>query len=68
MFSPELQAKLALWRQKSVDGTITDDELKEAVTLLRGERKLATQTATKRRNAAVKTTRSADDLLGELGL
>ena len=67
MFSPELQAKISLWRQKSADGTITDAELREAVTLLRGERKTATVTSAKRKKAAVEV-KSADDMLNELGI
>ena len=68
MFSPELQAKISLWRQKSADGTITDEELTEAITLLRGERKTATENAAKRRKTAIKETKTADDLLNELGM
>lgn len=67
MFSPELQAKISLWRQKSADGTITDAELREAVTLLRGERKTATVASAKRKKAAVEV-KSADDMLSELGI
>lgn len=39
--SPELQSKLALWRQKSIDGTITLEELKEAVKIMRADRHAA---------------------------
>lgn len=39
--SPELQSKLALWRQKSIDGTITLEELKEAVRIMRSDRHAA---------------------------
>jgi hypothetical protein len=39
--SPELQSKLAQWRQKAIDGTITLDELKEAVKIMRSDRHAA---------------------------
>ena len=66
MYSPEFQSKLALFRQKVADGTITDQELTEAVSILRAERKTATLNAAKRRQVAKRETRSADDLLAEL--
>lgn len=66
MLSPEQQTRLALYRSKNADGTLTIDELKEAVIMMR-EARLAAQAA----NAASgkskkKPTKSADDLLGEL--
>lgn len=66
MYSPEFQSKLALFRQKVADGTITDAELTEAVAILRAERKTAVTNSAKRHAAAKKETRSAEDLLAEL--
>lgn len=57
-----------MFRQKVADNTISDDELKEAVNLLRADRKTATQNSAKRRATAKKETKSADDLLKELEL
>ena len=66
MYGPETIAKLALFRQKVADKTITDAELAEATQLLRADRKSATENAAKRRTAARKAVRSADDLIAEL--
>lgn len=66
MYSPETQSKLALWRQKVADNTITDEEMKEATELLRGERKAAMESSAKRRKAAKASVKSGDDLLDEL--
>ena len=67
--SPSTVAKLALWREKARDGTITDTELAEAITLLRGDRIAAARTSdASRRKKAVAEVPKADDLLAELGL
>lgn len=49
-----LAAKADLWRQKVIAGTITDEELKEAVELLREGRRLAAETGTARKAASAK--------------
>lgn len=36
--SPELQTKIALWRQKARDGTLTQEEMREGIKFLRAER------------------------------
>ena len=36
--SPELQSKIAHWRVKAVNGTLTADEMREAITALRQDR------------------------------
>lgn len=66
MYSPELQSKLALYRQKVANGTITDDELRESVELLRAERKTASQNAAAKRRTVSKPARDGNDLLAEL--
>lgn len=66
MYGPETIAKLALFRQKVADKTITDEELIEATALLREDRRAATENAAKRRTTARKQVKSADDLLAEL--
>lgn len=65
--TPELQSKIALWRRKAQDGTITLDEMKEAIIAMRMGRKSAAEAAASS-GKKKKPTRSADDMLGELGL
>ena len=68
MTSPELQAQIAVWRAKALDGTLTDEEMIAALKPLRGDRIAAAQaTSTARRTKAVKAIPTAADLLGELG-
>jgi hypothetical protein len=66
MYSPEDNALISAYRQKAAEGTLTPEELTHAVKLLRQARMGAVQSAAKKRSAAVKQTRSADDLLSEL--
>lgn len=56
-----------LWRQKVIENTITDEELKQAVEALRGDRRKAAEAGTARRAAKEKAPqRSIADLLGTL--
>lgn len=68
--SPELLNQIAVWRQKSTDGTITLEEMREAVKVLRAGRVSAiTEAGVAKRASAKKSkgpVRSADDLLGDL--
>lgn len=66
MLSPEMTMKIAELRQKSRDGTITLEETKEALSLLRSDRTNAQVTSTKTRSK--KAPVNADDLLAELGV
>lgn len=67
--SPELQSKIALWRQKAVQGTLTQDEMKEAILALRQDRVgAATASAAAKRSKAKAEIPDADDLLAEMGL
>lgn len=59
--SPELQSKLALWRQKSIDGTITLEELKEAVRIMRADRHAALDAQMKSSSGARKSTKAPVD-------
>lgn len=36
--SVEMQQRIALWRQQAANGTLTDDQMREAVVLLREDR------------------------------
>ncbi len=67
MATPELNAKIAVWRQSALDGTLTQDDLRQAIDALRGERRSASVASDKSRKAkAVREIPSADDLLSEL--
>lgn len=64
--SPETVQRIAELRQKSREGILTIDEMREGIQFLRGER-LAMAQAPKSPSKA-KAAPNADDLLGELGL
>lgn len=65
--SPELINKVAEWRRKMADGTITLQEQKEAIIALRQNRMAAAAASTKsKKPSSKKPTKSADDLLSEL--
>lgn len=64
----DLQIKIASWRQRSAEGTLTLEEMKEAIHHLRQGRMAAAQSASvAKKKAAAKAVPNADDLLGELG-
>lgn len=68
--SPEMQAKMAEWRQKARDNTLTKEEMKEAIKLMRTERvgAAATSAASKTRKSAATAKKNidSDDLLSQL--
>ena len=67
----ELAAKVEHWRQKVRDGTITDAELREALTVLRQGRAMVPKATggsrTKAKAAAGKKEIDADQLLADFG-
>lgn len=66
--SPELQAKIAVWRQMAAEDRLTLDDYKEAIACLRNGRVSASAASdTSRAKSAKVAIPSADDLLGELG-
>jgi len=69
--SPEVNAKIQLWRQKAREGTLTQDEMKEAILVLRADRQGAASTsaASREKKAAgrAKAAINSDSLLDELG-
>lgn len=66
MITLDMQVKIAEWRQKCRDNTITTEEMQEAMRWLREDR-TAAQTASKSKpGAAKKAAVSGDDLLKEL--
>lgn len=65
--SPELQSKISIWRQRAIDGTLTEADLTEAIRALRQDRVGASVASEKSRRAKAKAEiPSADDLLAEL--
>ena len=67
MLTPELQSKFSDWRHKAISGTITTEEMKEAILALRGSRRSAADAAKASKSRSTKgPARSVDDLLGEL--
>lgn len=66
--SPELQNKIARWRQMEADGTLAVEDMREAIAALRQDRAAAAQATTKaRREKAIKAIPTAGDLLDEIG-
>jgi len=66
--NPELLAKIAAWRQKAIDGTLTKEEMVEAIKIIREDRISAFRASeTGRKAKAHAVIPSADDLLAELG-
>lgn len=65
--SPELTAKIQIWRAKAADNRLTPADMAEAILALRAGR-VGAQIAsdTSRRKKAVTAIPTADDLLGEL--
>lgn len=67
MISPELQSQIAGWRQGAADGTMTLDEMREAVKLLREGRLSSSYSAdAAKRKKAIAAIPKADDLLSEM--
>lgn len=65
--SPELSSKIASWRMRAAEGTLTLEEMKEAVRALRAGRvnSAAASAATKRKKAIAEIPH-ASDMLDEL--
>jgi hypothetical protein len=64
--SIEMQVKVAEWRQKARDGTLTLEETKEAIKFLRAERVAMPPAKQSARKASAAV--NVDNLLGELGI
>ena len=63
----ELQAKISSWRLRAADGSLTLDEMKEAILHLRAGRvTAAAASATAKRKKAIVEIPKADDLLSEM--
>ena len=67
MNSPELQAKIASWRIRAAEGTLTLDDMKEIITASRaGRMSSATSVAASKRKLAIAAIPLAADMLSEL--
>lgn len=65
---PETHSRLAILRQKAIEGTLNLDEVKEAVKLMRADRmSAATAPSTARKAKAKAVIKDADEMLDELG-
>lgn len=65
----EMLVKIAEWRQKAQDKTLTTEDMKAAITAIRGDRKTAASVSEQaRRTRAKKEVKSADELLKDLGV
>lgn len=63
----ELQAKIAEWRRRAAEGTLTQEEMREAIVHLRAGRiASATAAATSRKKSTASPPPDAGDLLNEL--
>lgn len=65
--NPELQSKIQLWRQKAINGNLTQEEMTEAILALRADRVGASVASEKSRRAKAKVEiPTADDLIAGL--
>jgi hypothetical protein len=65
--TPEMMSQITVWRQKAAEGTLTLEEMRQAILALRGDRRGAAVASEKSRKAkAPKAEVRADDLLSEL--
>jgi len=62
----DLQAKIANWRIRAAEGTLTLEEMKEAVVFLRAGRLSAANAAATSKRKASSAAPSADSMLDEL--
>jgi hypothetical protein len=67
--SPELQSRISVWRAKAVNGTLTQEEMREAIIALRADRVGAAVASDRSKRAKAKAEiPDASDLLKEMGL
>ena len=62
----DIQTQVQLWRQKAREGTLTQDEMREAIQALRQGRINAAATSAKSRSKKSVPAVNSDDLLNEL--
>lgn len=66
--NPDLQNQIAIWRRKAADGSLTEDEMRQAVIALRAGRVGAATAAARSKAKAKAAIPTAESLLKELGL
>lgn len=67
--TPELESKIAIWRARAINGTLTQEDMKEAILALRADRiGAAVASAASKRVKAKAEVPDADALLKEMGL
>jgi len=67
--TPEVNSKIAIWRAKAAANTLTLEDMREAIVVLRGSRVGAAHASdASRRKKAKAEIPSAEDMLSELGL
>lgn len=65
--TPELELKVSQWRQKAALGTLTTEDMIEAIKVVReGRMSAAASSATAKKAAAKKVIPDADTLLGDM--
>ena len=64
---PETQGRLAFLRAKAIEGTLTLEEMKEAVIMMRGDRASSVRNTDARRAKVKAAIPDADSMLDELG-
>jgi len=65
--TPELQAKIASWRAKAANGTLTVEEMTQAMAALREGRMTAAASSPSSKSRAPKVIPTAKSLLDEIG-
>jgi len=65
MIDPDLQNRMAIWRQKASTNTLSIEEMREAIAALRGSRQAASVASAKSRTPK-SSPRAADDMLKDL--
>jgi hypothetical protein len=64
--TPEQQGRIQVLRAKSREGTLTLEEMREAIIIMRQDRVSASQTSARSKATKSKTAVNSDDLLSEL--
>ena len=62
----DLQAKISSWRLRAAEGTLSLEEMKEAIVLLRGGRVSAASASATGRKKKSATAPAAEDMLADL--
>lgn len=66
--SPEVQSKIAILRAKALEGSLTREDMQEAIELMRADRKgAAIASATSKAKSAKTAVPNVADLLDEIG-